>query len=70
MAQQPTVEQLLQLIQTLQAEVQTLRTAAANAPAVAAANVPAAPAAVVFADTPSTLGVDDIIDYKTKQGNG
>jgi hypothetical protein len=24
---------------------------------------------VVFADTPSALGVDDIIDYKTKQGN-
>jgi hypothetical protein len=69
MAQQPTVEQLLQLIQTLQAEVQTLRTAAANAPAIKAANVPAAPAAVVFADTPSTLGVEDIIDYKTKQGN-
>jgi len=70
MAQQPpTVEQLLQLIQTLQAEVQTLRTAATNAPTVVAANVPAAPAAVVFADTPSTLGVDDIIDYKSKQGN-
>ena len=70
MAQQPpTVDKLLRLIQTLQAQVQTLQTAAANAPNIVAANVPAAPAAVVFADTPSTLGVDDIIDYKTKQGS-
>ena len=70
MAQQPpTMEQLLQLIQTLQAEVQTLQAGAANASNVAPANVQAAPAAVVFADTPSTLGVDNIINYKTKQGN-
>lgn len=72
MAQQaPTVEELLQLIQTLQAEVQTLQAANANAATQVAANVTQglAPAAVVFADTPSTLSVEDIIDYKTKQGS-
>lgn len=57
------MEELLQLIQTLQGQVQTLQ--AANA----AANVAPAPAPVVFADTPSTLSVQDIIDYKTKQGS-
>ena len=61
----PTVEELLALIQTLQGQVAAL-SAAPPAP-VAAAPAPVAP--VVFADTPSTLGVDDIIDYKTKQGN-
>ncbi len=61
----PTVEELLALIQTLQDQVAAL-SAAPPAP-VAAAPAPVAP--VVFADTPSTLGVDDIIDYKTKQGN-
>jgi hypothetical protein len=61
----PTVEELLALIQTLQAQVATLSAAAPATPDVAAA--PIAP--VIFADTPSTLGVDEIIDYKTKQGN-
>ena len=60
-----TIEELLALIQTLQAQVASL---SAPPPAlVVAAPAPAAP--VVFADTPSTLGVEDIIDYKTKQGN-
>ena len=63
MAAAPSVDELLALIQTLQAQVATL-SAAPPAPAVTA---PIAP--VVFADTPSTLGVEDIIDYKTKQGN-
>ena len=57
-ANQPTIDELLALIQTLQTQVQAL-TAATNAPT----------APVVFADTPSTLGVDDIIDYNTKQGS-
>ena len=60
--QQPTVAELLAQIQQLQAQVNALG-AALPAPAVAA---PAAP--VVFADTPNTWGVEDIIDYKTKQG--
>ena len=61
----PTIEELLALVQTLQAQVTALTAAAPAAPNVIAA--PAAP--IVFADTPSTLGVEDIIDYKTKQGN-
>ena len=56
--QQPTIDELLAQIQALQAQVNALA-----APAVAA---PAAP--VIFADTPNTWGVDDVIDYKTKQG--
>jgi hypothetical protein len=48
----------------LQAQVQALQNAA---PAVQAA--PAAAATpVAFADTPHTLGVDDLIDYSTKRG--
>jgi hypothetical protein len=57
--QQPTVHDLQVLILALQAQVQALQNAA---PAIQAA--PAAAATpVVFADTPQTLGVDDIIDY-------
>jgi hypothetical protein len=55
----PTIKELLALVQTLQAQVTALTAAAPAAPNVVAA--PAAP--VVFADTPSTLGVDEIIDY-------
>jgi hypothetical protein len=62
--QQPTVQELQALILALQAQVQALQNAA---PAVQAA--PAASATpVVFADTPQTLGVDDLIDYSTKRG--
>jgi hypothetical protein len=62
--QQPTVQDLQALIQALQAQVQALQNAA---PAVQAA--PAADATpVVFADTPQTLGIDDLIDYLTKRG--
>jgi hypothetical protein len=61
--QQPTVQDLQALIQALQAQVQALQNAA---PAIQAA--PAAAATpVVFADTPQTLGVDDLIDYSTKR---
>mgnify|MGYP006186596973 CR=1 FL=1 len=56
-ANQPTVEELMALIQTLQGQVTALTQAQAN------------PAPVAFADTPSTLSVDDIIDYKTKLGS-
>ena len=65
-ANPPTVEELMALIQTLQGQVATLTQAQANAPNVAQANVNPAP--VAFADTPGTLGVDGIIDYKNKQG--
>ena len=60
----PTIEELLALVQTLQAQVAALSAAAPAAPAPAAVVAPTGP--VVFADTPSTLGVNDIIDYKTK----
>lgn len=63
MAQQaPTIDELLAQIQALQAQV----TALASAAPPVAPTAPVAP--VVFADTPNTLRVDDIIDYKTKQG--
>jgi hypothetical protein len=66
-ANPPTVEELMALIQTLQGQVAALTQAQANAPNVAQAkNVNPAP--VAFADTPGTLGVDKIIDYKIKQG--
>ena len=59
MAQQaPTVQELLALIQELLAQVDTLNAAATTGTT----------ATVVFADTPNTLEVENIIDYKTKQG--
>jgi hypothetical protein len=40
------------------------------APAAAAApSAGTAPVAVVFADTPQTLGADDLLDYSTKRGS-
>jgi hypothetical protein len=60
-ANQPTVEELMTLIQNLQGQVAALTQAQANA-------LNANPAPVAFADTPGTLGVEAIIDYKTKQG--
>ena len=59
MAQQaPTVQELLALIQELWAQANTLNAAATTATT----------ATVVFADTPNTLEVENIIDYKAKQG--
>jgi hypothetical protein len=54
--QGPTIQELEQLINQLQAQVTALKAALA-APAAAAA------AQVVFADSPQTIGVDNIIDY-------
>ena len=59
MAQQtPIVQELLALIQELRTQVDTLNAAATTATTTT----------VVFADTPNTLEVENIIDYKTKQG--
>jgi hypothetical protein len=63
-AQQPTVKELMALIQTLQGQVATLTAAAAAAPAPVAA-----PASVAFTDTPNVLEVNDLIDYLTKRGS-
>ena len=64
MANQPTVAELQALILQLQTQVQALENAAT-----AALIVQAAPAAaqVVFADTPQTLGAEDLIDYSSNK---
>jgi hypothetical protein len=59
--QGPTIQELEQLINQLQAQVTALQAAPA-APAAAAA------AQVVFANSPQTIGVDNIIDYLKKLG--
>jgi hypothetical protein len=59
--QGPTIQELEQLINQLQAQVTALQAAPA-APAAAAA------ATVVFADSPQTTGVDNIINYSKKLG--
>jgi hypothetical protein len=59
--QGPTIKELEQLINQLQAQVTALQ----GAPAVPAA---ATAATVVFTDTPQTIGVDNIIDYSKKLG--
>jgi hypothetical protein len=61
MANQPTVAELLAQIQAIQNQVNLLTTAAA-------APTPAATAPVIFADTPQTLEVKNLIDYRTKRG--
>ena len=61
MAAQPTVAELLAQIQALQGQVNAL-TAAAAAP-----TAPVAPTTVVFADTPQSLDVENVIDYGTKR---
>ena len=63
MAAQPTVAELLAQIQALQGQVNAL-TAAAAAP-----TAPVAPTTVVFADTPQSLDVENVIDYGTKRGS-
>ncbi len=49
----PTVKELSALIVTLQAQVNAFQ---------------AAPTAVVFAETPRTMEVNNLIDYSTKRG--
>jgi hypothetical protein len=62
--QAPTVEELQALILALQGQVTALQNAAPVAPAAPTA----ATTAAVFAETPQTLGVNDLIDYSTKRG--
>ncbi len=62
--QAPMVQELQALIQTLQAQVTALQNAAPVAQAAPAAAI----TTVVFAKTPQTLGVDDLINYSTKRG--
>jgi hypothetical protein len=59
--QGPTIQELQQLINQLQAAITALQAAPAAAAAATAATV-------VFADSPQTIGVDDIIDYSKKLG--
>jgi hypothetical protein len=70
MATVPSIADLEALIQQLQAQVLALENAAAAAATIApaATTTTAAPSVVVFAETPQTLGVDDLIDYSTKRG--
>ena len=69
MANAPTTAELQALIQQLQAQVQALQNAAATAAPAAQAATTAAPSVVVFADTPQTLGAEDLIDYLSKRGS-
>jgi hypothetical protein len=69
MATAPTTAELQALIQQLQAQVQALQNAAATAAPAAQAATTAAPSVVVFADTPQTLGAEDLIDYSSKRGS-
>jgi len=66
MATTPTTAELQALIHHLQAQVQALQIAAAAAATIAPAATTAAPSVVVFADTPQTLGAEDLIDYSSK----
>jgi len=68
MATVPTVAGLQALITQLQAQVLAVETAAATASPTApeATTTAAAPSVVVFADTPQTLGAEDLINYSSK----
>jgi hypothetical protein len=64
MAAAPTNAKLMAIITQLQAQAAALQ----NAAAAAAAAPPAGAAPVVFADTPQTLGTDDLINTLLKEG--
>ncbi len=59
----PTTAKLMAIITQLQAQIPALQ----NAAPAAAAAPPARAAPVVFADTPQTLGTNDLIDYLTNK---
>jgi hypothetical protein len=61
----PTTAKLMAIITTPQVQIVALQ----NAAPAAAAAPPAGAATVVFANTPQTLGADDMINYLTKRGS-
>jgi hypothetical protein len=61
-ANNPTIAKLSALVATLQQEIATLRQQQAQQPVAPAANL------VVFANTPQTLEVKNLINYSTKRG--
>jgi hypothetical protein len=61
----PTTAKLMAIITMLQAQTVALQ----NAAPAAAAAPPAGTATMVFADTPQTLGANDLINYSTKRGS-
>jgi hypothetical protein len=61
----PTTAKLMAIITTLQAQIVALQ----NVAPAATAAPPAGTATVVFANTPQTLGVNDLINCTTKQGS-
>jgi hypothetical protein len=61
----PTTAKLMAIITTLQVQIVALQ----NAVPAADAAPPAGTATMVFADTPQTLGANDLIDYLKKQGS-
>jgi hypothetical protein len=61
-ANNPTTAKLSALVATLQQEIATLRQQQTKQPVAPAAN------SVVFADTPQTLEVENLINYGTKRG--
>ena len=71
MATAPSTAELQALILQLQAQVIALENAVAAAATVApaATTATAAPSVVVFADTPQTLGDEDLIHYSSKRGS-
>jgi hypothetical protein len=69
MATVPTVTDLQALILQLQNQVTALINAAATAAPAAPAATTAATTAVVFADTPQTLGAEDLIENSSKRGS-
>ena len=70
MATAPSTAELQALIKQLQAQVQALENAAATTTTVApAATTTTAAPLVVFADTPQTLGAEDLIEYSSKRGS-
>jgi hypothetical protein len=61
----PTTAKVMAIITMLQVQIVALQNAASAATAVP----PAGAATVVFADTPQTLGANDLINYLTNQGS-
>jgi hypothetical protein len=61
----PTTAELMAIINMLQVHFFALQ----NAAPAAAAALPAGAATMVFSDMPQTLGINDLINYLTKQGS-